>query len=74
MLLSLRTARRLKGLTQDQLAELAGVAQETISAIERRGTKPSWDNAWKIAKALGIEPQELWSVPTMPEQSQEIER
>jgi transcriptional regulator with XRE-family HTH domain len=77
MAIPLRTARRLKGLSQDELSALSGVPQQTISKLERRGAQaPTWNTAWKLAQALGIEAQELFDVPSIPEpaQPQEIER
>lgn len=61
--MNLRTARRLKDITQAQLAEMAGVDQTTISDIERgRNKNPSWETVCRIAKALGVEPMELFPV------------
>lgn len=63
--MNLRTARRIKDITQARLAELSGVDQTTISDIERgRNINPSWATVSRIAKALGVEPEELFPVPT----------
>jgi len=62
--MNLRTARRLKDITQAQLAEQSGVDQRTISDIERGANKnPSWETVARIAKALGVAPEELFPVP-----------
>ena len=61
--MNLRTARRLKDITQAQLAEMANVDQTTISDIERgRNRNPSWETVSRIAKALGVDPEELFPV------------
>ena len=39
--LALKTARREKNLTQKDLAELAGVTRQTISAIEKGEYNPT---------------------------------
>jgi len=65
--MNLRTARRLKDITQAQLAELSGVDQRTISDIERGANRnPSWETVARIAKALGVSPEELFPVSEPP--------
>lgn len=59
--MTLRTARRLKDITQEQLADLAGVDKTTISDIERgKNRNPSWETVARIAKALDVEPHEIF--------------
>ena len=41
MKLTLKQARRLKGLTQEQAAELIGVTRRTLINWEMKSTKPS---------------------------------
>ncbi len=61
--MNLRTARRLKDITQAQLAERAGVDQTTISDIEcGRNRNPSWQTVKLIADALGVQPEEIFPV------------
>jgi DNA-binding XRE family transcriptional regulator len=75
MAISLRTARRLAKLTQPALAELSGVSQTTISALEREvSKKPTWDTCVRLAKALGVDPHEIFEVPQMPEVPEEAAR
>lgn len=63
--MNLRTARRLKDITQTQLAEQSGVDQRTISDLERGANRnPSWETVSKIAKALGVEPHEIFPLPS----------
>lgn len=62
--MNLRTARRIKDITQAKLAELAGVDQTTISDLEcGRNRNPSLETAVRIARALGVTPEELFPVP-----------
>lgn len=53
----LKHARRLKGLTQTELAERAGIAQASISEIER-GLSRTSGHLVKIAQICGVDP--LW--------------
>ena len=55
----LRPARQRQGLTQRQLASLAGMGQGTISKLERseRGAYPQ--TLQKLALALGVSPTDL---------------
>lgn len=66
-MLTLRTARLAKNISQAQLAELAGVDQTTVSAIEvGRNQNPSWETAVRLARALDLRPEELFPVPPTP--------
>jgi transcriptional regulator with XRE-family HTH domain len=55
----LRAARQKAGLTQSELAELAGVARGTVHRLEtlERGGYPR--TLRKLATALGVEPAQL---------------
>jgi transcriptional regulator with XRE-family HTH domain len=55
----LRNVRTRRLLTQDELADKAGVSQSTIANIERNHTEPQFRTIRKLAKALDIEPTEL---------------
>ena len=55
----LKAARTRQLLTQDELAERAGVSQSTIANIERDNAEPQFRTIRKLAKALDIEPTEL---------------
>ena len=46
-------ARKGKGLSQQQLAELCGVSRQTISAIEKGDYNPTINLCMAICKALG---------------------
>jgi DNA-binding XRE family transcriptional regulator len=48
--------RRVRGLTQQQLADLAGIDQADVSKIERGRKSPTIDTYARLASALGMEP------------------
>lgn len=50
---ALMDARREAGLTQQQLAELTGIAQADISRLERGEGNPSLRTLQRLAKGLG---------------------
>lgn len=52
-----RNVRRIrieKGLTQEQLAERAGVSQYYVSLLENRGRNPTVVSLRELAQALGV--------------------
>jgi transcriptional regulator with XRE-family HTH domain len=55
----LRDLRRVRGLTQEDLAERAGVEQPQISAWEGGRRAPTMDNVRKLARGLGMKDDEL---------------
>ncbi|OZI71009.1 helix-turn-helix domain-containing protein [Bordetella genomosp. 12] len=46
--------RRLRGLTQEQVAERLGVEQETISRFERGATLPPLNRLLDLTEVLGV--------------------
>ena len=52
--IKLQQIRKSKGLTQEKLAELAGVHEKYISKLELGTYKPSFDTLSKIVKALDL--------------------
>jgi transcriptional regulator with XRE-family HTH domain len=56
---ALAAHRRRRGLTQQQLSELAGVAHTTVQKLEslQRGAYPK--TLRKVATALGVAPEDL---------------
>lgn len=52
--------RRMKGLSQEKLAELADLHRTYIGAIERGERNISLKNIFKIAKALKVNMQDLF--------------
>lgn len=51
---TIRRRRIELALTQEELAQKAGVAQPAISNIERYGRVPRLDTLYKIIRALGM--------------------
>jgi putative molybdopterin biosynthesis protein len=64
----LRLARRARGLSQQQLARMAGVSRQAVSAIEAGLSDPSLRAALALCRALGLTVEELFG-PTTPEPS-----
>ena len=60
--MTLKEARRRAGLSQCQLAALAGVTQSMICKIECYGNRPSPRVAEKIAAALKLTTAERWEI------------
>ena len=56
----IKIVRQRSGLTQDQLAELVGLSPKYISGIERGVENPTMDILLRIAKALEVEPYDLF--------------
>jgi transcriptional regulator with XRE-family HTH domain len=54
-----RAFRKLKGFTQDELAQRMGVSIAILGAIERGSRKAEPRMIQKIAEALNIDPVEL---------------
>jgi len=52
VMINLAKIRTMKGLTQAQLADRAGLTQETISLYESGKQRPFSENIFKIAVAL----------------------
>ena len=62
--------RRLEcGLTQDALAERAGVTRQLVAAVEGGRNTPSVEAAMAIARALGTTVEELFASQTPPIES-----
>lgn len=57
---NLRKYRKLKGLSQEKLAELAGLHHTYISDIERFQRSIALENIQKISDALEIETYKLF--------------
>lgn len=51
----LRTLRKLKGMTQAELARRLSVSQSTVSRIEKGTAEPTLRDAVFISRALGFE-------------------
>ena len=64
---SVRIIRELQGLSQNQLAELSGIPQATLSAIENERVRLGLERAKVLARALRCHPAVLvfhgWEQP-----------
>ena len=56
----IREVRKLRGLSQERLAEKVGVEPKQISRIEGRKSAPSLDTLEAIAKHLQVEMKDLF--------------
>jgi len=62
----LRLARQVRGFSQQQLAGMAGVSRQAVSAVESGLSDPSLRVALALSRALGLTVEELFG-PAMPE-------
>lgn len=63
----LRLARGARGFSQQQLAGMAGVSRQAVSAVESGQSDPSLRVALALAQALGVTVEELFgSAETIP--------
>jgi transcriptional regulator with XRE-family HTH domain len=56
---NVRRLRRARGLTQEQLAELAGFTQQYLSELENGKQNPTAVTLYELAQQLGSTPAEL---------------
>ncbi len=63
-----RELRLARGLSQEELASMAGVHRTYLGSIERAERNPSLKNIAAIADALGITLSELFSLKDMSQQ------
>ena len=66
---TIRNLRKQKGLSQDVLSGLAGIARTHLSMIENGSKKANFETIWRVAFALNMRPSEL-----VGKIEQEIER
>jgi len=66
---NLKENRRRLGITQPELAEKAGLSTHYLAMIETARKFPSADILDRLAAALGINPNELFSVSVSPERA-----
>lgn len=55
----LAKARASEDITQEELAQRAGVSRDTVKRAER-GARPNLRNQFKMAKALGAKREDLF--------------
>ncbi|WP_322019416.1 helix-turn-helix domain-containing protein [Paraburkholderia tropica] len=63
---NIRAARARRALSQDEMAELAGVHRNYLGSIEREQRNISIESLCKLALALGCEPFELLQTDFTP--------
>jgi transcriptional regulator with XRE-family HTH domain len=56
---NLVAARAHRGLSQEELADRAGMHRTAVSLLERRGRDPQLETIVKLARALGVKPAAL---------------
>ena len=57
---NLRLRMTEKGVTQEMLAQRAGIGQPAVSNILNRRCRPQRRTVVKFAEALGVSPEDLW--------------
>jgi transcriptional regulator with XRE-family HTH domain len=60
----LKELRERAGLTQQQLAERAGMNRFGIAKLEQGVTKPWWESVLALANALGVTPNDFTCPPS----------
>lgn len=60
---NMKKLRRLRAISQEELAHLADIDRTYVSALERKVYSASLDVVASIAKALDVEPHELLVKP-----------
>ena len=67
--IAISTLRKMRGLSQEKLAEKAGVSRSLISSIEAPGIVKSFslDVFFSIADALGVDAADLISTSVFPD-------
>lgn len=55
----LKNLRVRRALTQQEVADKAGIGKNTVSRIERNEGEPHMSTLRKLAKALNVQPRDL---------------
>jgi putative molybdopterin biosynthesis protein len=63
---ALRLARQVRGFSQQQLARMAGVSRQAVSAVEAGHSDPSLRVALALARALGVTVEDLFGPGKAP--------
>ena len=56
---TIRALRKEKGLSQDVLSGVAGIARTHLTMIENGSKQANFETLWRIATVLGMRPSEL---------------
>ena len=54
-----RRIRVERGLSQEVLSGLAGMARSHLARVEAGRKQPNFESIWRLANALGMEPSQL---------------
>lgn len=65
---AVRQLREKRGVTQEALAQDAGVTTGTVSLVERGKSNPSWGTVKALAAGLGVAMSELVELAEVLEQ------
>ena len=67
--IAISTLRRMRGLSQDKLAEKAGIGRSLLSVIEAPGIAKSFslEVFYDIADALDVDPADLITASVFPD-------
>lgn len=67
--IAIAALRKMRGMSQEQLAEKAGISRSHLSAIEAPNMVRafSMEDFYNIADALGVDPAELINAALVPE-------
>ena len=67
--IAIATLRKLRGLSQEKLAEKAGISRSLLSAIEAPGTAKSFslEVFFELADALQVDPVDLLRASVLPD-------
>jgi len=57
--ITIRSLRNQRGLSQDVLSGLAGIARTHLTMIENGDKQANFETLWKIATALDMRPSQL---------------
>jgi transcriptional regulator with XRE-family HTH domain len=66
----IRQLRHARALTQEELAEWAGIHPTYLAGIERGERNPALENLYAIASALGVKLAELFMFERQPGMAQ----
>jgi transcriptional regulator with XRE-family HTH domain len=67
---AVRAARRAAKLSQQELADRAGMSRVSVARLEAGVTSPTWDSVLRVASVLGMKFDVTWNpdatLPTQP--------
>lgn len=72
LMTSMRLRRAMLDITQADLAERTGITRKSINAIETGRMVPSIILSLKLAKALGVKVEDLFSIEGQPTEASPV--